>query len=170
MRGSGRGRGGDVHEVPPAGLVRVELAPVQLVGGLDEHGRGRALGRLAQLDHESLSACDGVNVGSDRGAAGTRPGHVPIALCPLSGRTWAVVTPPAIAYEYAASWVLSPSTLRSHGRMGPLGESSSKAPAVMGVLTSPTREFKSTGGHAVSHLKRRRMDACSPSPGVTHPP
>ena len=46
----------DVHEVPPAGLIRVELAAVQLVRWLNEHGSGRALGRLAQLDHECLAA------------------------------------------------------------------------------------------------------------------
>jgi hypothetical protein len=46
----------------------------------------------------------------------------------LPGRTCAVVTPPAMASSYDASWVFNPSILRNQGKMGALREFVSLAP------------------------------------------
>ena len=55
-----------------------------------------------------------------------------------------MVTPPATDNWYAASCVFSPSSARSHGKIGPWNELTSDAPRRCGAESTPKWEWRST--------------------------
>lgn len=116
-----------LHVPPARRQIMIEVVPEERIRRLDDLRRRRALLRRAQLDHERLAPCTHQRSQTNAKTRSERNLDSPM-LFALPGRTWAVVTPPAIASAYESSCVLSPSMLRSQGRMGALREFVSDAP------------------------------------------
>lgn len=114
----------------------------------EKHRRYRPVFCFSQFHHECFATYS-LKISKTRVL--WKKKHIPMTL-ELPPETRTLVTPPAIASWNASSCVLKASTVRSHGKIGPCLESSSRVPAFYVSIRGRTR----TRTYYLSSLEQAR--------------